>query len=161
MLLESKFQPLINTFISRTRTDALTRPEDAVLGPVDLFIPAPAGSNKRLSYSYHIATRNLFAFVFQKPIVGECLGSALITLMEGLYRLRTQGADNIQDLTSYLDTVGYSSFNGQPKYALAILRLADVFQLRELYIDAFAHCCGRFSQVSGVGSHVLDALLRV
>ncbi|KAI1368385.1 hypothetical protein F5Y08DRAFT_263596 [Xylaria arbuscula] len=147
ILLESKFQPLISTFISRTRADTSTRPENTVLGPIDLFIPAPSGSTKRVSYSYHIATRNLFAFIFQKSIVGECLGSALITLMEGLYRLRTPGADNAQDLISYLDGVGYLNFNGQPTYALAILRLADVFQLRELYIDAFAHCCGMGGQI--------------
>ncbi|KAK5636623.1 hypothetical protein RRF57_012335 [Xylaria bambusicola] len=147
MLLESRFQPLVKMFKSRARNDTSTRPQDAVLAPIELFIPAPLGSDKRQSYSYHIATRNLFAFIFQKAIVGECLGAALITLMEGLYQLRAPDADNVQDIINYMDKVGYLNFNSQPTYALAILRLADVFELRELYIDAFAHCCGIGGQI--------------
>ncbi|KAI0528010.1 hypothetical protein F5B22DRAFT_15426 [Xylaria bambusicola] len=147
MLLESQFQPLIKTFKPRARNDISIHPEDAVLGPIELFIPAPLRSDKRQSYSYHIATRNLFAFIFQKPIVGECLGAALITLMEGLNQLRAPDADNVQDIINYMDKVGYLDFNSQPTYALAILRLADVFELRELYINAFAHCCGIGGQI--------------
>ncbi|KAI1426953.1 hypothetical protein F5Y12DRAFT_222938 [Xylaria sp. FL1777] len=141
-LLEANFQPLISKFLSRTRTDTARYSEGAGIGQIELFIPAPPRADKIHSYNYHLATRNLFAFIFRRSMVGECLGTALIALMHGLYRFRTPDVDNVQDLISYMDEEGYLNLNGQPTYALAILHLAEVFQLRELYIDAFAHCCG-------------------
>ncbi|KAI0910455.1 hypothetical protein F4823DRAFT_372133 [Ustulina deusta] len=147
ILLEANFQPLINKFLSQTRTDTARYPENTALGKIELFIPAPPKSDKRHSYNYHLATRNLFAFIFRRSMVGVCLGNALITLMHSLYRFRTPNADNVQDLIGYMDEEGYLNLNGQPTYALAILHLAEAFQLRELYIDAFAHCCGMSGQL--------------
>ncbi|KAI0425926.1 hypothetical protein F5Y09DRAFT_346197 [Xylaria sp. FL1042] len=142
MLLEANFQPLIHKFLSRNRNDTAKCPDHAVKGQVELFIPAPPIADKRHSYNYHLATRNLFAFICRRSMVGEYLGTTLITLMRSLYRFRTPNVDNVQDLMSYMDEEGYLNLNSQPTYALAILHLAEAFQLRELYIDAFAHCCG-------------------
>ncbi|KAI0542194.1 hypothetical protein GGR58DRAFT_300284 [Xylaria digitata] len=146
-LVEAKYQPLINSFISRTRTNATIYHLDPAKQPVELFIPAPPKSDKRRSYNYHLATRNLFAFIFRRSMVGECLGSALITLYNSLRRFRTPDADNLQDLMSYMDEEGYLDLNNQPTYALAMLHLAETFQLRGLYIDAFAHCCGMSERI--------------
>ncbi|KAI0976260.1 hypothetical protein F4678DRAFT_219087 [Xylaria arbuscula] len=141
MLLEANFQPLIGKFLYRAHIDPAGRRS------VDLFIPAPPESDKRQSYNYHLATRNLFAFIFRRPVVGECLGSTLITLMHNLRRFRSPEADNVKDLISYMEEEGYLDLNSQPTYALAMLRLAEAFQLRELYIEAFAHCCGMSARI--------------
>ncbi|KAI1354619.1 hypothetical protein F5Y01DRAFT_255654 [Xylaria sp. FL0043] len=141
-LVEANFQPLIHRFLSRTRTEPARYPEHTVKGQIELFIPSPPIIDKRHSYNYHLATRNLFAFIFGRSMVGECLGTTLITLMRSLYRFRTSNVDNVQDLITYMDEEGYLDLNNQPTYALATLHLAEVFQLRDLYINAFAHCCG-------------------
>ncbi|KAI0415803.1 hypothetical protein F5X98DRAFT_208018 [Xylaria grammica] len=144
VLLEAK---LINNFVSRTRTDTASCLQNPKRRQIELFIPAPPKSDKRHSYNYHLATRNLFAFVFRRSMVGECLGGALIALYNSLHQFRTPDADNLQDLMSYMDEEGYLDFNNQPTYALAILHLAETFQLRGLYIDAFAHCCGMSDRI--------------
>jgi hypothetical protein len=114
---------------------------------IELYIPAPPGSDKRQAYSYHLATRNLFAFIFGKPLVGEHLGTALITLFHSLHEFRTGDTDNIKDLMTYMDDEGYTDMKDRPTHALAILHLAEVFQLRDLYVEAFAHCCGMSDRI--------------
>ncbi|KAF2966653.1 hypothetical protein GQX73_g6904 [Xylaria multiplex] len=146
-LVEGNYQPLINSFISRSRTNATIYLLNPAKQPVELFIPAPPKSDKRRSYNYHLATRNLFAFIFRRSMVGDCLGSALITLYNSLRQFRTPDADNLQDLMSYMDEEGYLDLNNQPTHALAMLHLAETFQFRRLYIDAFAHCCGMSERV--------------
>ena len=42
---------------------------------------------------------------------------------------------------------GYLNFQCQPTHALAVLHLAEVLHFRDLYIDAFAHCCGMSDQL--------------
>ncbi|KAI1310881.1 hypothetical protein F5Y03DRAFT_8951 [Xylaria venustula] len=140
-LLEANCRPLIEKFLYRDHVDV------AGHRSVDLFIPAPPESDKCQSYNYHLATRNLFAFIFRRPMVGECLGTTLITLMHNLHRFRSPEADNVKDLISYMEEEGYLDLNSQPTYALAILRLAEAFQLRGLYIESFAHCCGMSARI--------------
>ncbi|RYC55936.1 hypothetical protein CHU98_g10263 [Xylaria longipes] len=157
-LLEAKFQPLIDKFMPRARfksnrmnaydySETGNHPEGPAGTRIELFIPAPVEPDKGHSYNYHLATRNLFAFIFRRSMVGECLGSALITLLHSLQQFRTPDANNIQDLMSYMDEEGYLDLNGQPTYASAMLLLGEAFQLRDLYIDAFAHCCGMSDQL--------------
>jgi hypothetical protein len=80
-------------------------------------------------------------------MVGESLGSALIALMHSLHQFRSPDVDNLHGLMSYMNEAGYSDLNSQPTHALASLHLAEVFQLRNMYIDAFAHCCGMSNQL--------------
>ena len=75
-------------------------------------------------------------------MVGQHLGSALIKLMDNMYEFRTPGADNVEDMMRYVGGEGYRDMANQPVHALAMLHLAEYYQLRDLYIDAFAHCAG-------------------
>lgn len=111
-------------------------------GRVDLYIPAPWSANQLRSYWYHLALRNLFAWVFRRSVVGEHLGHALIALANTLEKYRQPGADNKQDFLAYLDEEGYLDMREQPTHALAILRLAECYEMADLYLEAFAHCAG-------------------
>ncbi|KAK7923992.1 hypothetical protein PG985_006046 [Apiospora marii] len=113
----------------------------------ELYIPAPPGLDKSQAYRFHLATRNFFAFLFRRSLVGEHLGSALITLAETMHLFRNPDVDNLSDLMSYMDEEGYLYLKSQPSHALAILHLAEVLQIRDLYINAFAHCCGMSDQL--------------
>ncbi|ORY63381.1 uncharacterized protein BCR38DRAFT_227278 [Pseudomassariella vexata] len=154
-LTEASCYPLIDNFISSEISIPITPGSDISAyyrktsnqNRVDLYIPAPPRSDKQQSYKYHLATRNFFAWIFRRSMVGEYLGVALITLMRSMHDFRTHDVDNQADLMSYLDEEGYLDFKSQPSHALAALHLAEVFQLRDLYIDAFAHCCGMSDQV--------------
>ncbi|KAJ4286294.1 hypothetical protein N0V90_013328 [Kalmusia sp. IMI 367209] len=109
---------------------------------VELFVPAPEDTTREVSFRWHITTRNFFAFVFGKPLVGAHLGQAMIDLQERMHLYRSGRVDNQQDFLDYADAQGYRNFVDCPDYALAILYYAEHFKLRDVWIDAFAHCVG-------------------
>ncbi|GKT47819.1 uncharacterized protein ColSpa_08000 [Colletotrichum spaethianum] len=109
---------------------------------VELYIPAPSMADKDQAFSYHLATRNFFAWIFRRSMVGEFLGIALIGLLNSMAEFRGNDEDNVPELMSYLDEEGYLDIKGQPHHALALLRLSEFFEMRDMYIDAFSHCVG-------------------
>lgn len=116
-------------------------------GKVDLYIPAPAAASRSEAVQYHLIIRNFFAWVTRRSVVGRHLGNALIGLTEAMDEFRDPDADNIGDLFAYLDEEGYLDMRNQPDHALAILHLSERLQMREMYIDAFAHCVGMSEQL--------------
>jgi len=111
-------------------------------GPCDIFIPAPDESVRSEAFKWHITTRNLFAWMMDMPLVGASLSTALIDLLERMLMLRPATTNNVDDCLAYVERMGYMDFAHSPDYALALLRFAEHFQLRELWIDAFSHCVG-------------------
>lgn len=137
-LLTAQCQPLVEKHVDRS----VSEDEAYQNGRVDLYIPAPATATSRAqALQYHVATRNLFAWIFRRSLVGDRLGGAVISLINSMGEFREAG-DHVQDVLEYLDEEGYLDMRNQPQHALAMLHLAEVFEIRELYIDAFAHCVG-------------------
>ncbi|KAK2017638.1 hypothetical protein LZ32DRAFT_522631 [Colletotrichum eremochloae] len=114
---------------------------------VELYIPAPPTADKEQSFSYHLATRNFLAWIFRRSVVGEHLGTALIGLLNTMAEFRGNDEDNVSDLISYMDEEGYLDIKGQPHHAVALLHLAEFFQMTEMYIDAFSHCVGMIERL--------------
>ena len=108
----------------------------------ELYIPAPDDSSREDSFQWHITTRNFFAFVFGKPLVGTHLGKSLIDLQKRMHLFRSGQINNHEDFIVYAEKLGYLNFVNCPDYALAMLYYAEHYQLQELWIDAFAHCVG-------------------
>ena len=108
----------------------------------ELYIPPPTTADKSQAFYYHLATRNFLAWVFRRSMVGEQLGAALVGLLHSMHEFRSEDEDNVEDLMDYLDEEGYLDLVGQADYALAMLHLAEFFQLKGLYVQAFAHCVG-------------------
>ena len=108
----------------------------------DLYMPAPPTVSKEQAFLFHIGTRNFFAWLLRKPLVGRDLGWAMITLLNTMTAFRFHTENNVADLLFYLDEMGYCDMRNQPHFALASLHLAEFFHIRDLYIDAFAHCTG-------------------
>lgn len=137
-ILAAQSSPLVAKFVDRTLSEGAAYQN----GQVDLYIPAPAAASRSEALQYHIATRNFFAWIMRRSLVGEQLGGAIIGLLHSMDEFRDHEADNFQDLLDYLDEEGYLDFRNQPEHAVALLHVAEVFQIRDLYIDAFAHCVG-------------------
>ena len=108
----------------------------------EVYIPCLEDTPRGEAFAYHLTTRNFFAWMFGKPLVGSHLGESLVDLLERMILFRNEEADNVQDFTIYLEESGYLDFAGCPDYALAILSFAEHFRLRDLWIDAFVHCVG-------------------
>ncbi|PKS10366.1 hypothetical protein jhhlp_002117 [Lomentospora prolificans] len=156
-LLHAHCNPLIEKFISpdcdtfsvgvdslhdrytETRHDSLTTSRS-----LELYIPPPPGANKAQAFAYHLATRNFFAWICRRSLVGEHLGWALAGLISSMRELRHPGAENVKDLIDYMEQEGYLNMRNNPDHALAILHVAETYRLRGMYVDAFAHCTGMF-----------------
>lgn len=60
-----------------------------------------------------------------------------------MHEYRSPGkVDNVADLMSYLDEEGYLNLANQPDFALAVLQLAETTRMKDLYLQALAHCVG-------------------
>ena len=109
---------------------------------IQLFIPAPDGTLREDSFRWHVTTRNFFALLMGKPLVGEHMGQAFVDLQERLFLYRPDQADNHQEFLDYLEGQGYRNFVNCTDYALASLYYAEHYKYRAVWIDAFAHCVG-------------------
>ncbi|KAK7566547.1 hypothetical protein IWX47DRAFT_854568 [Phyllosticta citricarpa] len=119
---------------------ALESPPDSMY---ELYMPAPEDTTKEEAFEWHMANRNFFAFIFRKPLVGSHLGTALINLQERLHLFRTPGSSsNHEALMTYAKDMGYMTFTDRPDNALAMIFYAEHYQLKILWIDAYAHCVG-------------------
>lgn len=127
----------------------------------ELYIPAPSTAETGQAFLYHLATRNLFAWIFGKSLVGNHLGGALVGLLNSLNEFRSEGEDNLQAIIDYMDEEGYADMSNQPDHALAIFFFAEHFQFKDLWIDAFAHCVGMNEKlITRPGFEVRAAVLR-
>ncbi|KAF4554185.1 Hypothetical protein D9617_5g070620 [Elsinoe fawcettii] len=108
----------------------------------NLYVAPPEYLTREESLNYHITTRNVFAWMMDKPLVGYSLGQAMIDLLERLLTIRPATLDSVKDCLSYADRMGYTDMNNHPDYALAMLSFAEHFRLRDLWTNAFVHCSG-------------------
>jgi hypothetical protein len=109
---------------------------------VELYIPAPDNASREESFDWHLATRNFFAFVLGKPLVGRQMGQAYVDLYERMKTFRSDRVDNHYDFLQYAEAQGYRDLVECTDYALASLYYAERYKLRDVWIDAFAHCVG-------------------
>lgn len=117
------------------------------LGKYELYIPAPPHLNREGALQYHLTTRNFFAWMFEKPLVGHNLGESLVSLQERMNEFRPDPEENQDDLLAYIDVMDYTDFRDCPDHALAVLHFAETFEYRDLWTDAFVHCAGMNNQL--------------
>ncbi|KAL8995503.1 MAG: hypothetical protein Q9169_004763 [Polycauliona sp. 2 TL-2023] len=108
----------------------------------ELFIPAPAGLTREGSFRFHVTTRNFFAWMFEKPLVGDRLGDALLSLLDRMNEFREDEDENLEDMLAYLDSQEYTDFRSCPDHAIAVLHFAERHELLDLWRDSFCHCAG-------------------
>ncbi|KAK0622356.1 hypothetical protein B0T14DRAFT_147702 [Immersiella caudata] len=117
---------------------------------VELYIPPPPMASREEALRYHLATRNFFAWVFRRSLVGEHLGTSMINLLNSMMGFRRPGEANMDDLMAFLDEEGYLDMRNQPIHALAVLHFAEYFQSKKLYINAFTHCVGMYDELFAI-----------
>ncbi|KAK4500312.1 hypothetical protein PRZ48_008501 [Zasmidium cellare] len=114
---------------------------DRLSQPCELYIPAPAHLTRQEASLYHIGTRNYFAFLLSKPVVGESLGRSLAQLAQRIEEWQPEAVSSTA-LLDYCQEQGYLDFSENVDYALASLYLAEQARINSIWVDAFAHCVG-------------------
>ncbi|KAF3040290.1 hypothetical protein E8E12_006137 [Didymella heteroderae] len=117
-------------------------------GIANLYIPAPDEVSRQDAFKWHITTRNFFAFILGKPLVGCHMGQTFVDLQERIQLFRSGVIDNQDDFLQYTEDQGYRDFAECTDYALASLFYAETYKLRPAWIDAFAHCVGMNESLS-------------
>ena len=144
-LLANDCHPLLDRFqLHEVRDSEISGIGSILGGPklFELFIPAPATAERGQAFLYHIATRNLLAWIFGKPLVGTHLGGALVGLLNSMTEFRSTPDDNVPAMIDYIIDEGYADMSNNPDHALGILFFAEHFHFKDLWIDAHAHCVG-------------------
>jgi hypothetical protein len=157
-LLAARCRPLLDRFLVRNFAESpmsdvsssedggyFSQPDD---GKFEIYIPPPPTAERGQAFLYHMATRNFFAWIFGKPLVGSHLGGALVGLLNSMNEFRSAGEDNVQDILNYMDKEGYADLRNSPDHALAVLFFAEHFRFKTLWIDAFAHCTGMHAKLA-------------
>ncbi|KAK0661679.1 hypothetical protein QBC41DRAFT_33561 [Cercophora samala] len=161
VLFAAKCHPLIARYALRDSPDWTSSDgEEALVNElmgemsssdrVELYIPAPPSVSRQDIRNHQIAIRNLFAWVFRRPVVGEHLGSALISLLNSLREHRCPDEDNMDSVLGYMDELGYLNMSNRPFHALAMVHFAEHFRLKDLYIDALCHCVGMSDRLNDI-----------
>jgi hypothetical protein len=115
---------------------------------VELYVPAPEDASREESFDWHVTTRNFFAFVLGQPLVGRHMGQAFVDLHERMEIFRSTHLNNHEDFLTYAETQGYRDLVECTDYALASLYYAERYKLRDVWIDAFAHCVGMADSIA-------------
>ncbi|OQV09066.1 hypothetical protein CLAIMM_13244 [Cladophialophora immunda] len=109
----------------------------------ELYIPAPHGASLEDIFNHHITTRNFFAWLYNRPLAGRTLGSALAALKKRVDVYRPDdSSQNKVEVLSFAENQRYLDFRECVDHALASLSLAEALQVEDLWVDAFAHCVG-------------------
>lgn len=90
-----------------------------------LYIDARSGGSKVDVLRYHITTRNFFAFLLRKPLVGFTYYQALVDLHERLDEYLPAGVDSAVALQSYLVMIGLVNVSNEPRAAAGLLAWSE------------------------------------
>ncbi|KAF8429041.1 hypothetical protein EV426DRAFT_570938 [Tirmania nivea] len=176
-----KILPLVesNTGLCVSQTISNTLSSGAEGIKYEIHFPAPVGLSKEQAHKYHLTTRNVFAVLFGKGLVGVTLGETLLNLvermdayipptiqprlqhhassvtLEGERKRKNRSLDmegksgNVGRVLEYLLNREFDDLRNCPDVAAGILVFAEKFQLGELWREAFCHCVGMLHQMEG------------
>lgn len=109
----------------------------------ELYLPAPRNAGVEEALDYLITTRNFFAYLYDRPLVGRTLGQALTRLKERIDFYRGDSmTQNTLEVVAFAGSQEYLDFRDCVDHALAALYFAEKVQIQDLWIDSFAHCVG-------------------
>ena len=91
----------------------------------ELYFPAPEEASRTEVLRHHITTRNLFAFLLNKPLVGLTFYQALIDLHERIKSLMAPGLPCSQAINDYLVRNAFHNVESDPVAAAGLLAWSE------------------------------------
>lgn len=134
----------------------------------EIHFPAPDNASRLDILRHHITTRNFFAFLLSKPLVGLTLYQALTDLHERLYFYMTPDVDCTEIMIRYVTKNGLHKVTNDPAAAAGLLSWSEKNDVvwPEGWREAFVHCIGMYNNLRGLPelsdvSHGSRALLEL
>ena len=104
-----------------------------------IYMDARSGGSKIDVLRYHITTRNLFALLLRKPLVGFTFYQALVDLHERLEEYLPSGLDSAVALQSYLVMIGLVNVSNEPRAAAGLLAWSEDVRWNNGWREAYVH----------------------
>lgn len=175
--ISSLAESVTGSYVSQTISNTPSSGTEGI--KYEIHFPAPVGLSKEQTYKYHLTTRNVFAVLFGKGLVGVTLGETLLDLvermdtyippttqpklqhqassatLEGARKRKNRSLDmeeksgNVGRVLEYLLNREFDDLRNCPDVAAGILVFAEKFQLGEIWREAFCHCVGMLNQMEG------------
>ena len=116
-----------------------------------LHLDPPAGVSGKIDVlRHHITTRNFFAFLQRKCLVGFTFYQALVDLHERLEEYLPPGTDCIAAMRSFLIGIGLVNVSNEPRAAAGLLAWSEDVRWNEGWREAFVHSVGMYEQLNGL-----------
>ncbi|KAL8935508.1 MAG: hypothetical protein Q9216_005386 [Gyalolechia sp. 2 TL-2023] len=118
----------------------------------EIHFPAPDDATRIEILRHHITTRNLFAFLLGKPLIGLTYYQALTDLHERLLLYMSLDIDSAQFLIRYLIKNNLHNVSNDPAAAVGLLAWIENHQIRwpQGWREAFVHCVGMYHDLRDV-----------
>lgn len=132
----------------------------------EIHFPAPDGASGIEILRHHITTRNFFALLLNKPLVGLTFYQALIDMHERLLVLMPRESDCTDVIIGFLTRNRLHNICNDPAAAAGLLAYSedDEVQWPEGWREGFVHCSGMYTKLRELPefcdiSHVSRTLL--
>lgn len=132
----------------------------------EIHFPAPDGASRIEILRYHITTRNFFAFLLNKPLVGLTFYQALIDLYERLLVFMPRECNTSDVIIRFVTRNRLHNVCNNPAAAAGLLAYSedDEVQWPEGWREGFVHCSGMYTKLRELPefrdiSHVSRTLL--
>ena len=118
----------------------------------EIYFPAPLNQSKTDTVRHHLTTRNVFALLMDKSLVGLNLFQALADLHERLEMYMPPESDNTSMIIDYIVSKGLDDVRNDPASAAGLLAWSEMpnVRWREGWREAFVHCAGMYSRLINV-----------
>ena len=104
-----------------------------------LYIDAHSGGSKVDVLRYHVTTRNFFAFLLRKPLVGFTFYQALVDLYQRLEEYLSPHVDSAVALQSYLVMIGLVNVSSEPRAAAGLLAWSEDVKWNNGWREAYVY----------------------
>ena len=106
-----------------------------------LYFDAHPEGSKLDVLRYHVTTRNFFAFLIRKALVGFTFYQALVDLHKRLEEYLSPGIDKAVAIQSYLVMTGLLNVSNEPRAAAGLLAWSEDVRWNNGWREAYAYLC--------------------
>ena len=130
-------------------TVEISKPEKEAQIRYEVHFPAPDGASRSETLRHHITTRNFFALLLNKPLIGLTFFQALIDLHERLLLLMPRDSKCTKIMVDYLMRNHLHNICNDPTAAAGLLAYSedDEVQWLEGWREGFVHCSGMYTRL--------------